>query len=279
MSDRLFANHRSNRVLLSPRGQAVYRWGPVLLLLLVPSAVDWSAIGAFWQRLNEPFVRAEVGELAAYVKANAEPSDHLWVTHPRNSRFYIETGLTSPIDVHAFFPDWLTDSWRTTGEEKVAGLRSGLTDNQPAWLILTNNTGELLSVDLFYWVCDNYVRMPIIGEGYGIPAYLYVRNDRHEALPDAAEFPGDALCAGAYINLNLEHYQRSEWEAALAASQKAATLDALDPVAHNNICVAYIQLKDYRLAIASCEAGLAIDPQHVLLQNNLRWAQTSARQP
>ena len=282
VSDRVLPSKvsgRGERTVTWGRG-TIYRWGPALLIILFSCFLDSSVIVGYWRRLNLPFVRPELGPLSSYVKTNAEPSDHLWVTSAGNSRFYIETGLTSPIDFHAFYPGWLTDSWRTTGEEKVAGLRSRLADNQPAWLVLSDDVARLRSFDLFYWVCGNYVPTPIVGQGYGSPAHLYVRNDRAAELGRADEFPDDAVCSAEHINRSLSLYLAGEFRESLLAAEKALANNPTSAIAYNNICAAHLQLREFDDAIAACGAALVIDPDFARAKGNLAAAQAArSREP
>ena len=271
LSDRIFANKvrtGGRRVV-----RHLYRWDPMLLLLIVPSLLDSSAINAFRQRLTQPFVRAEVGTLSAYIKSHAAPSDYPWAGSLYNSRFYIETGLTSPTGNHQFVPDWLTDSWRTTAQKKFAELRTGLIDNRPTWLILDGNASSLRSANLMDWMCVNYTRTPVNDRGYGSSARLYIRSDRAARLLETAALPNDATCTSAYIELGVAYYAVGKFRKSIEASEKALPADPNSVLANNNICAAHLQLEEFDKAIDACDRALAIDPNFSRARNNLTAAQ------
>jgi hypothetical protein len=239
------------------------------LLLLIPCVLDYGAIGTYWQRLSQPVVRSERGEVSTHVAALARPGDRLWVSAISNSRFYVETGLIPPTPFSHFFPGWFVDTPAATREQKVARLKADLAGSMPAWVIIGADAEALRAIGLLDWLCADYVATPVVDQGYGSPAYLYARTDRAStALPAA----NDPSCASVFVQASLEHYQRGEWELSIGASRKAIALDRLNVGGYNNMCVAHIQLRQYEQAIASCEIGLTVDPQNVLLRNNLAWA-------
>lgn len=251
----------------------------VLLLFLVPCLLDGPVVVDYWHRLNQPFVRSKTDALSTYVAAHASPTDHLWVSSAHNSRFYIETGLTSPTGFHHFEPIWFTDSWRTTGAEKLARLRSELARGAPEWIVVANDAPSLAPTGVLDWICANYVRAPVLGQGNDSVAYLYVTGDRAAALLGPAERVGDTECARMHVRVSLQMYNQGEWRKSIESSIKVLSLDPNSAVARSNICAAHIQLKEYDKAIDACESALAIDSSFQLAKNNLSWAQAEkARQ-
>ena len=75
-----------------------------------------------------------------------------------------------------------------------------------------------------------------------------------------------------YVNLSLQHYQDGEWEKCIEASIGALNFNPSSAVAYNNICSAYVQLKDFDRAILACNKALALRPDFPRARGNLNAA-------
>ena len=78
--------------------------------------------------------------------------------------------------------------------------------------------------------------------------------------------------AKEYINLSLQHYQDGEWEKCVEASIGALNINPSSALAYNNICAAYVQLKDFDRAILACNKALALRPDFPRARGNLNAA-------
>jgi tetratricopeptide (TPR) repeat protein len=81
-----------------------------------------------------------------------------------------------------------------------------------------------------------------------------------------------------YINLSLEFYYAGKFEKSIEAAEEALKLKPGYPIAYNNICSAYNQLKMYDKAIDACEKALTLQPDFELAKNNLSVAKQSLEQ-
>ncbi|MBS1959106.1 MAG: tetratricopeptide repeat protein [Bdellovibrionales bacterium] len=89
---------------------------------------------------------------------------------------------------------------------------------------------------------------------------LQAAQEKVKVAPNFNNFTGLGL---AYSNLKDHH-------SALAAFQKAVEFDVNSPIAHNNICSAFIGLKDWKKARTECEQALKLNPKLEIASNNLK---------
>lgn len=252
------------------------------ILLLVICLVDYSAMNVYWNRLQQPFERVEIGLLSKYIQTHAKRTDHLWIASNNNLRFYIETGLTSPVRSHFALPEMFRDTWKSSADEKIAHLKSELQHKPPVWIILNDQQPFLtflVRAGIMEWVNANYSRMQIEGAGsHGQPAYLYAINNRAKKLLSIAPAKVSRkngpipTSAAEYINLGLQHYKDGEWEKCIQASIGALIYNPSSAVAYNNICSAYIQLENFDSAILACNKALVLRPEFPRARNNLNAA-------
>ncbi len=81
-----------------------------------------------------------------------------------------------------------------------------------------------------------------------------------------------AKSATEYINLSLQHYQDGDWEKCVEASIGALNINPSSAVSYNNICAAYVLLKDFDRAILACNKALALRPDFPRAKGNLNAA-------
>ncbi len=178
-----------------------HAWVGAALLLIVMATVDRPAAHAFANRLREPYVASPTGDIAPFVREHRQPGDRLWVSHLNNSRFYVETGLSSPSAYLAFFDAWFRTTPRSTVTDKVLRLRQELVTARPTWVIVGAEDWRVMSgLGLAPWICGEYQKAPLIDAGFDFTAYLYVRKDRaaqlHEMVPPRPDAACDALRPG-----------------------------------------------------------------------------------
>ena len=104
-----------------------------------------------------------------------------------------------------------------------------------------------------------------------IEALKIVQSDTAGTSPKSPDGP-IAKSATEYINLSLQHYQDGEWEKCVEASIGALNVNPESAIAYNNICSAYIQLKDFDRAILACNKALALRPDFPRAKGNLNAA-------
>jgi len=173
-----------------------------VLLALLLLVMDQRAIAEFWTRLQQPFVRADVGPISHFIRAHERDGDDLWIQAGHNSRYYVETGLTSPAQYFLLFPAFFLDTWQSTGQEKLAELEKVLVQRQPAWMVLSGRqkgyAAYLSSIGYLDWICSSYTLVPMVRETRnGYHAFLYARNDRARMLALSGVHPvaHDAPCS------------------------------------------------------------------------------------
>ena len=81
-----------------------------------------------------------------------------------------------------------------------------------------------------------------------------------------------AKSATEYINLSVQYYKDGEWEKCIESSIGALNINPSSALAYNNICSAYIQLKDFDRAILACNKALALRPDFPRARGNLNAA-------
>jgi hypothetical protein len=247
-------------------------WQGRALLLIVPCLLDFTTLNDYRTRLQEPFARAEDGPVSRFVRQNTAPGDHLWVSPLSDSRFYVETGLTSPTPFMHYFIGWLTDTPASTREQKLTRLKEDLSRNPPTWIIVGNDIEELRTVGILDRMCTEYTRAPVTDGGFDTPAHLYVRHERAGMILPPGPPARDEACASVYVNQSSDAYLKGEWQRSVNACVRALVLDPRSVAAFNNMCVSFIKLGEIDKAVQSCEAALAIEPGNDLARNNLAWA-------
>lgn len=75
-----------------------------------------------------------------------------------------------------------------------------------------------------------------------------------------------------YINLSLEFCNAGKYELCIQAAEKALKLKPGYDLAYNNICYAYIMLKQWDKAVEAGTKGLKANPDNKQLRGNLDWA-------
>jgi tetratricopeptide (TPR) repeat protein len=75
-----------------------------------------------------------------------------------------------------------------------------------------------------------------------------------------------------FLTQSLTYYNRGQYELCIAACVSALLIKPDYDLAYNNLCAAYVKLKQWDDAIMLAEKGLKISPNNVLLKNNLAEA-------
>ena len=75
-----------------------------------------------------------------------------------------------------------------------------------------------------------------------------------------------------FVNLGLEHAANKNFNLAIETYNKAIEINKDAPLAWNNLCVAYNELKRFAKAIASCQKAIDREPSFQLAKNNLKYA-------
>lgn len=246
------------------------RWSTVAVAALL--FMDWPHVRAFVRQLEQPYVRAALGDVSTFVLAHRAPGDSLWSPSMFNSRVYPETGLISASKSIFYDPIVFPDSLLSSHAEKIEQLLQELREKSPAWVVLGTENADIEAEGILAWVCSNYVRLPVSDVSHGSVAYLYASHDRAATLGSARTV--DPVCAGERTSSSFQHYQRREWVESIDAALDALRLDPRSKEAYNHICSAYIQLARYDAAIEACDEALALDPTFQLASDNRRWAQS-----
>lgn len=82
----------------------------------------------------------------------------------------------------------------------------------------------------------------------------------------------DNPTAENYVNLSLEFCNAGKYELCIQAAEKAIQLKPGYDLAYNNMCYAYIMLKQWDKAIEAGTIGLKANPDNKQLRGNLDWA-------
>ncbi len=104
-----------------------------------------------------------------------------------------------------------------------------------------------------------------------VEALKIVQSNQRRSVPKAPDGPVPKTEA-EFVNLSLQHYLDGEWEKCVDASVEALNINPSSALAYNNICSAYIQLKDFDRAILACHKALALKPDFPRAQANLNAA-------
>jgi len=172
-----------------------HTWFGAVLLLTLVATVDRTSAQTFWARLREPFVASPTGEIAPFVREYRQPGDRLWVSHLNNSRFYVETGLSSPSAYLAFFDAWFRTTPGSSVTDKVLRLRQELVTARPTWLVVGDEDWRVMSgLGLAPWICHDYLKAPLMDAGFDFTAFLYVRKDHAAQIPEMVSPLPDAAC-------------------------------------------------------------------------------------
>ncbi len=83
--------------------------------------------------------------------------------------------------------------------------------------------------------------------------------------------------AEAYLNLGNLYYKAALYQDVLKTVQKSLAIKKT-AMGFNSQCAAYIQLKEYNLAIKSCKKAIQMDASYQLAKNNLKWAERELAQ-
>ena len=80
-----------------------------------------------------------------------------------------------------------------------------------------------------------------------------------------------------YFKLSFEFYNAGKFTESIRAAEKALEFDSTSAAAHNNICSAYNELKEFEKAAGACRTALKFDPNFQLAKNNLDWAEKNRK--
>lgn len=75
-----------------------------------------------------------------------------------------------------------------------------------------------------------------------------------------------------YLNLSLHYYNNKQFIECIQACEKALQYKPDYDLAFNNICSAYIELKQWDKAVVAGQKGIAINPKNAYLKQNLDYA-------
>ncbi len=78
-----------------------------------------------------------------------------------------------------------------------------------------------------------------------------------------------------YMDLSIKYYEIQNYAMSIVASRELLKLDPNNADAYNNICVAYNQLKQWKLGAEACAKAIEINPDFQLAKNNLKWAENN----
>lgn len=100
-------------------------------------------------------------------------------------------------------------------------------------------------------------------------SFQLLRNNQQEALAKAAIPIAPDIVANGYIELSLVYYRLGLYLRTVAYCQKTLSYTPNSSVAYNNICSAYNQMHDFDAAVAAGEKALNLDPASALIRANL----------
>lgn len=78
-----------------------------------------------------------------------------------------------------------------------------------------------------------------------------------------------------YFLLGYNYYVQGEFRKSLEASKKCVAIQPNNAWAWNNICIAYVQLREWDKAVEAAQKALEIDPKYELARANLKRAMSS----
>ncbi len=152
--------------------------GALAVFLLVFVGLDFVPIRSYFQRLSLPNGRAGIGALSQTLREKARPGDTLWCGLGDNSKYYLESGLLSPTRYLYLFEHHFLGSWLSTGQEKREILYRELTNNPPAFILLSERQADRLRQmglnRLVDWIAINYQKS---WEAVEQEVFIYIRKD------------------------------------------------------------------------------------------------------
>ena len=104
------------------------------------------------------------------------------------------------------------------------------------------------------------------------PGFLLAKNNLKAAEDGLKDKAAVNPLADNYINLSLYYFNEGRFDDCIDACNHALTLRPGYDLAYNNICAANNKLGHYDEAIAAARIGLQVNPQNIILRNNLAEA-------
>ena len=154
--------------------------------------LDWPSVRTYRYLLAFPHTRIPIGAVSMYVSIHRWSGDHLWSPSLYNSRFYVETGLTTPVSYSFVDPVLFQDTRFIPRRERLERLAAELRASPPEWMVLREDVIQPLDEGIMSWICANYARLPYADVAHGSIGILYARVDRMEVLHET-RVP-DSLC-------------------------------------------------------------------------------------
>ncbi|EDM43861.1 Tetratricopeptide TPR_2 repeat protein [unidentified eubacterium SCB49] len=99
------------------------------------------------------------------------------------------------------------------------------------------------------------------------PDYTLAKNNLNNVLKKKNR----TASANDFLNLSLEFYNSKNYSACIEAARKSNLIKP-SANAYNNICAAYIELKEFDKAIEACNKAIKLDASHKLANGNLKHA-------
>lgn len=133
---------------------------PVAIALLAGLLLfDSGAVMSYLDQLRKPWGRLAQTAIPQYIQAQSAPEATLWAGSGWTSRFYVDSQRPSPVR-YFYLLDWtLMDTYRSTRQEKLAGLAADLQANPPTYIAATDGTLDYLGeLGLRPWLTRNYRR-------------------------------------------------------------------------------------------------------------------------
>jgi len=106
------------------------------------------------------------------------------------------------------------------------------------------------------------------------PDFVLAKNNYQYALSKKDTSIDPKIKMQSFLNLSFAFYNAGNQEKTIEFANKVLAIDQNNIVAYNNLCVAYIQLKEFDKAIVAAETALKIAPDFALAKNNLAWAKS-----
>jgi len=131
---------------------------------------------------------------------------------------------------------------------------------QKDWNAMERTARQALAIDPNDTQAKTYLQSAITKEPVAIVA----------PLPATAS---KAPTADDYLNQSLAAYNAQNYDACIAACERALALKPDYAEAYNNLGAAYNQLKQWKKGIAACKKALQLAPGNKLAAGNLAWAE------
>lgn len=134
----------------------------VLAIVLLSLNSDKHTYKKYGNQLISPAKKTTGDSVVEYIKANSSKKDSIWMTTGSFSKYYIESERLSPSKYCFIFDHLFVDTYLSTSEEKIEGIKKDLKRNPPKFIITgIDDVKTVNSSKIIDWVYENYTKLSV----------------------------------------------------------------------------------------------------------------------